>query len=105
ERVLLGTSGLLGANLLRGCSLDCHMTGFLLTRAVVVYQLDLCTPGNSPRWAVSRTRTRESPNFRRGPRGRPSAASRLRNRTGLTSRGSRCSADCAMARSASEVAG
>ena len=62
-------------------------------------------PGSCPLWASCRTRTRDSPNFRRCPRGRPSIASRLRNRTGLASRGSRASSLCAVARCSPVLAG
>src|SRR5699024_9660973 len=36
-----------------------------------VYQLDLVTPGSSPRWAISRRHTRHSPNLRYTDCGRP----------------------------------
>lgn len=63
-----------------------------------IYQLAFRTPGRCPSWASWRTRTRESPNLRRCPRGRPSMASRLRNRTGLASRGWRARARWAVLR-------
>jgi hypothetical protein len=44
------------------------------------HQDDLVTPGRNPAWACSRIRTRDSPNRRRCPRGRPSTLSRLRTR-------------------------
>src|SRR5690606_39556993 len=36
QRILLGPAGLLGADLLRRCSLHCHKSGSLLTRSVVL---------------------------------------------------------------------
>src|SRR5690606_12791772 len=54
----------------------------------VAYQLDLRTPGILPSSAISRKTTRQTPNFRIYPRGRPVRAQRLWRRTGLASRGS-----------------
>src|SRR5690606_16700212 len=54
------------------------------------YQLDFVMPGNSPRCAIARNRTREMPNLLRTPRGRPSIESRERTRTGDALRGSFC---------------
>jgi hypothetical protein len=65
------------------------------------YQLDLVTPGSSPRCAMSRKRTREMPNFVRTPRGRPSMTSRERTRTGDALRGSFCRPTRAASRSSS----
>src|SRR5262245_36205839 len=52
-----------------------HPTLFLF------YQLDLITPGNSPRSASCRKQRRQSSNFRRKPRGRPQRLQRLCCRT------------------------
>ncbi|TQK45168.1 ribosomal protein L31 [Streptomyces sp. SLBN-118] len=58
------------------------------------------TPGRNPAWACSRIRTRDNPNRRRCPRGRPSTLSRLRTRVALASRGWRRRSARAAARSA-----
>src|SRR5699024_8385606 len=57
ERVLLGAAGLLHPRLL--------VAVVALHVGLPTYQLDLRTPGSSPRWAISRTRTRDRPNLRR----------------------------------------
>ena len=46
------------------------VAGFEASR-VDSYQLDLLTPGSSPRCAISRTQMRHSPNLRSTARGRP----------------------------------
>jgi len=43
----------------------------------MIYQLDLITPGRSPRSASCRKQRRHSSNFRRKPRGRPQRLQRL----------------------------
>src|SRR5690606_6273741 len=45
--------------------------GFARTCDVCGYQLLLVMPGGSPRCAISRTQTRQSPNLRYTERGRP----------------------------------
>ena len=50
-------------------------------------QLAFDTPGSSPRLTVSRIFTRDRPNLRYTPRGRPVMAQRNRPRLGLASRG------------------
>src|SRR5699024_160942 len=57
ERVLLGAAGLLHPRPL-------HVVALHL-KSLPNYQLDLRTPGSSPRLAISRTRTRDRPNLRR----------------------------------------
>lgn len=57
----------------------------------ISYQLDLTTPGICPSRDNSLIAMRETPNFRRYPRGRPVCEQRLRTRTGLASRGNFCS--------------
>jgi len=41
------------------------------------YQLDLVTPGRTPRWAISRKQMRHIPNRRMNARGRPHTWQRL----------------------------
>jgi hypothetical protein len=45
------------------------------------HQLDFRTPGISPRKDISRKQIRQTPNFRRNPRGRPQREQRCRART------------------------
>jgi hypothetical protein len=45
------------------------------------YQLDLTTPGSSPRSAMLRKQIRQMPNFRKKARGRPQRVQRLYFRT------------------------
>src|SRR3546814_137066 len=56
------------------------------------YQLALVTPGILPASAISRNVTREMPNWRIYPRGRPVSLQRLRTRTADELRGSLSSA-------------
>src|SRR6187399_763610 len=46
-----------------------------------IYQLDLLTPGSSPRCAISRRHTRQSPNLRNTECGRPHRLHRVYART------------------------
>src|SRR3569623_1386656 len=62
-------------------------------------------PGTSPRMVASRSLLRPRPNWRYTPRGRPDSSQRLRWRTGLASRGSFCSLDCASIFSSYEAIG
>jgi hypothetical protein len=50
--------------------------------APLAYQLDLMTPGTSPRSDNCRKQIRQSWNFRKNPRGRPHRLQRLWYRTG-----------------------
>jgi hypothetical protein len=45
--------------------------------ALLCYQLDLMTPGSSPRSAMSRKQMRQMPNLRKKARGRPQRGQRL----------------------------